>query len=355
MNDTSSQNTSRVQSLLEVINKHKVFTVVAIIVLLGTGIGMWASLPQRIATPVVPKHPLVQFPPPVLSYPVLPKTLNQEIAKIKPPWSSMTPAEKREGDVGVTSDGYTPVSESLYWSAPICAPNDLKVTLSPLDVPYSIIADAPNINVGIRNISSHPCDIPYNVQIGSWLGCEWTRPSPCSKSIFASFKGCNLLVLPVRLNLLPPVRLKLFSALSSSALCAIGAKGDIQAWDLPEIMIYSTSGNLVGLWASAGADFTDSGRYVGPPNGPLGMLLKAGQSSFYQLYDLTVQTENIFFKKLPGTYIAQAVIPLGYIPPSIGGSRNPPSHLPGVNWNVELSPPFKVYFYYTKPITFTVK
>ncbi len=363
MNDIANPEVKVNKSLLAMVKKHRIPTVVVALALLGTGIGMWASLPQRIATPVVPKHPLVQFPPPVLSYPVLPNTLNQEIAKIAPPgqsmtpsykpWPSMTPTEAKRVfyssiyGVGVTSDGYTPVSNKTYWSAPICAPKDLKVAFSPLDVTYSIVANA-NINVAIKNVSSHPCDIPYEVQIGSWLGCEWTRPSPCSKSVFASFRGCKVQ---------GPSYFKVPAALSPSGLCSIGANGDIQAWNLPEVMIYSTSGKLVGLWAVVGADYAaDTDIYVGPPDGPLGMFLKPQQMSFYSpLKYLTAQTKDIFFRKLPGTYIAQAVIPLGYIPPSIGGNGNPPSHLPGVNWNVEPSPPFKVYLYYTKPITFTVK
>ncbi len=107
------------------------------------------------------------------------------------------------------------------------------------------------------------------------------------------------------------------------------------------------------------------------------MFLKSGQSFFYSPRPLTVQTSNIFYRKLPGTYIAQAVIPLGYVPPFIGERGNPPTRtmsmlgrcphppgkkcalivpaLPGVNWGVELSLPFKPYFYYTKPVIFTLK
>ncbi len=85
------------------------------------------------------------------------------------------------------------------------------------------------------------------------------------------------------------------------------------------------------------------------------MPLKSGESFSYQLTFLTTQTDNIYLRRLPGTYIAQAVIPLGYMPPYIGGRGNSPNTLPGVNWGVEVSPPFKPYFYYTKPVTFTVK
>lgn len=135
------------------IKQHKLPTILVVMVFLAAGTGIWVFLPQRIATPIIPKHPTYQFPPPVLSYPTLPKTLNQEMAKITPPWQKMTSKEKRLINnlyFAVATDTTTGIPSKTYYSTPVCTPKDLKVTLTSLDVPDTRYGQSASLEVYIK-------------------------------------------------------------------------------------------------------------------------------------------------------------------------------------------------------------
>ena len=283
-----------------VCRRYRLLTLAVVLVLLGTGIGLWVSLPASSTHPPIRAYSGKQFPPPVLSYPS-PKKLDRQIAKITPPWKTMTSAERSsvigKFDINRAADGWlningNAVSADLYYSTPLCTPSDMKITIH-----------YPFTEVNIGNVSHHACNILNLVQYGTWLDCSSILRKRCSAPLY----------LPC----------------------------------LAAVIVYSSSGTLVKTFPSQNyVDIIDcaSRSRCGTRStcrGPYGILIKPRQS----FSDMLIN--HFSPSMLPsGTYTAEAVVPIGYLPLV---------QCSFTAQEVQSCPAYKVYLYYSKPVTFTIK
>ena len=155
---------------------------------------------------------------------------------------------------------------------------------------------------------------------------------------------------------------------------------------LPAVLIRNSSGGLIGVYepgkaVPGAAQYVPlswagpAGPYAGGPENcfPSGEIMDPGNqgSSYISLVHFgRPPAYTVRALSSPETYTAQAIIPLGYIPPLLSGpgyispfTHKLPSHLdygtcshgnaPGSL--TELCVPDSVYLYYSKPVTFTIK
>jgi hypothetical protein len=277
------------------IHRHyRLLTLAVVLVLLGAGIGLWVSLPASVAHPPIRKYSGKQFPPPVLSYPSL-KKLDSQIAKITPPWKTMTPEERTMTTKGLDEiDVGVPLR--IYYSTPLCT--HLKVTMQDvaegLENPFNSHAD-----VTVKNLSTNSCIFLRNVKYNNTL------------------VSC-----------------------------------------LPVILIYNNSGQL-RYWIRPSLPQVSNVRLRPGSTAPLSSHwytpLCGSERAYYVrpghiVRDLLAIPSEIYYgdnsplarKKVPpGTYAAVAALPLGYLQPIC-----PPQ---------SKCPTYPVFIYYSEPVTFTIK
>lgn len=122
-------------------NKAIIIIVITVLLLLGTGVGVWSALSSSINKSLTNQWtPPYQWPPPTGSQLPSSEKLNRLIAKISPPWNNMTTQGKKTAANLVANSDYiiqdvngNSISSKQYYTAPICKPSELVITIHGLN------------------------------------------------------------------------------------------------------------------------------------------------------------------------------------------------------------------------------
>ena len=347
--------------------------VVLVVLALAVGIGTWVWLtptPTPTPTPTGKPHYLETVLP--LHQP---RGLRTE-EHAPPPWQAMTPIERMVADKNIasgkdfgiySSNDYFPnqVSAKTYYSTPLCTPGDLKTHIygltETLPLPPHVLPGPPNpgndsgiyfLKLTITNHSSHPCVVFNQALYGNSLRCGGLAYLICKQ--YGMIAGTpHLQYLEKHVACLPAVLIRN----SSGGLIGVYEPGKA----VPGAAQYvPLSWAVGGVYASGPGSCFPSGEIVYPDQGYFSLLVHFGPPPAY----------TASLPPSPETYTAQAIIPLGYIPPLLSspGYISPFTHKLPRNLDygtcshgnapgslTELCVPDSVYLYYSKPVTFTIK